>query len=168
MDRGGWRKTIPVTYQATPIDESSLDELAVRPPAWLGLWVDDPSYVYEVYASRRIDSLDGALVQLGLHVGHASRGQGAPVEKVVEGSPAEQAGIRKGDSLVRVNDKDLLKHWDYYSLDSHSKLPDLNNVRLTLIRNAEALEVTLQQQGPIHLGMRVNMRSGRAVLVQTV
>lgn len=64
------------------------------------------------------------------------------VSRVYEGSPAEKAGIKKGDTIVKINGNKVKgKYWEeidsYYSLDN-------KGVKITISRNGEDKELYIK------------------------
>lgn len=68
--------------------------------------------------------------------------QGALVAKVIEGSPAETAGIQVGDVITKFNNKDVVKASDLPPL--LGVLPIDSQVKVTLIRHKQEKNITMQ------------------------
>ena len=64
-------------------------------------------------------------------------GKGQPITFVEHGTPAEKAGVRCGDVLLRINDSPVLDLIDYEYLTAHKAL------KLDLLRNGDPISVTL-------------------------
>jgi len=68
----------------------------------------------------------------GLRVETAEGERGARVTKVENGSPAKEAGLRRGDVVTRVNGKRIANRADY--LNHAARLPESSVVRLRYVR----------------------------------
>ncbi len=64
---------------------------------------------------------------------------GAQVQDVVEGTPAEKAGVEAGDVILGVNDHDVVNTRDL--IDYVASFPPGAEVRLRVLRDAERIEV---------------------------
>ncbi len=65
--------------------------------------------------------------------------KGQPITFVEHGTPAERAGVRCGDVLLRINDSPVLDLIDYEHLTARRAL------KLDLLRNGEAVEIVLKK-----------------------
>ena len=63
--------------------------------------------------------------------------KGQPITFVEHGTPAEKAGVRCGDVLLRINDTPVLDLIDYEHLTAHKAL------KLDLLRDGESIDLTL-------------------------
>ena len=64
-------------------------------------------------------------------------GKGQPITFVEHGTPAEKAGVLRGDVLLRINDTPVLDLIDYEALTAHKAL------QLDLLRDGRELSITL-------------------------
>jgi hypothetical protein len=138
------RPPVPVSVAGVPW---TLQGLATHSPApgWLGLRL-----VTELQVGSRV-GVGGAGPPMILHRGVAQQafgeGAGGPprvrVEEVVAGGPAQRAGVRAGDHLLRVNGADAFQALDQGALVA---LQPGDRVRLTLARGNQELEVPVLAQ----------------------
>ena len=78
-------------------------------------------------------------VYMGVTVSSASNGQGAVVQSVTEGSPADEAGIEKGDIITAVNGEKITSASGLIAWTSKSKAGDV--LTLSIIRGGENIEL---------------------------
>ena len=94
-----------------------------------------PSQLSEVYSQ-----IEGNFVGLGIEL--KTVGQSLTIIRVITGSPAEEAGIHDGDTIIAVDDQSV----ETMSTDKAANLlqgPEGSEVRLTLIRpNKETYQTT--------------------------
>ena len=83
-----------------------------------------------------------------------SRAEGRPVESVVEGAPAEKAGVRKGDVIVAVNDQPIVTPPELTR--RIVGMPPGTRVELSLVRDGKSLRI------PVELGRLPERRCIRA------
>lgn len=117
----------------------------------------------------------GSRVVFGVVPTAATAEQGVPVEKVAPGSPAEKAGLRSGDIILRINgvqmpDKNTMR--DYVASCSPGEVLRVNYRRGTAARVAlvelDARAATVpaaapaQQHITVPYEIRVQMRQARA------
>ena len=70
------------------------------------------------------------------------RPHGALVAKVIPNSPAEKAGVRRGDILIAI-DEQPIESWSAM-LETVANLPPGKDVMVKLIRDGEALSLRLK------------------------
>jgi S1-C subfamily serine protease len=114
----------PTARHETPETERSILARASKPSDRLGVgWVDDPKAT-----------------------------QGARLSWIAPGSPAEQAGLRVGDCILRFADRQILSDDDFYAAVSAAESP----ATLVIKRTGEdkPLEVTVELSGaPLRWGI---------------
>jgi M6 family metalloprotease-like protein len=93
-------------------------------------------------ATSRPMSLNGARVTLGIQLGEPNEEQGAPVRRVTPGSPAQAAGIRTGDLVVKVDGAPLAGAATLG--DSLADRKPGDTVTLALRRDGKDMELKLQ------------------------
>ena len=71
-----------------------------------------------------------------------SQTTGAHITLVIEGGPADQAGVLAGDLVTHIDGREILVFGDLLSYLIVNKSPG-NQVVLTLLRNGETLEITI-------------------------
>lgn len=70
--------------------------------------------------------------------------EGAFITEVIEGSPAERAGLKAGDIVVQLNDSKIRSFQQFRS--EVSAIPAGTNMRLTVLRNGEQLQLTVASE----------------------
>lgn len=95
-------------------------------------------------AQQWLESLSAEFEGIGAYV-DVRDGQ-ALIVAPIEGSPAEAAGIKAGDIILKVNDKDT-NGWTIEELVSNVRGPKGSEVRLTIMREGEdePLDVTVRR-----------------------
>lgn len=89
--------------------------------------------------------------QLGMYFG-APRGRGVLVEEVEEGSPADSAGFKAGDVIVRVQDEDVAR-----ATDIREALEDLKEgqtASIEVIRKGSSQKLSLRMEESLGEGTR--------------
>ena len=133
-------------------DEKQKDEGQLIDGALRGMIksLDDPYAAY--YTQEEYDALlaedEGNYTGLGISVG-APDESGSTILEIYAGSPADQAGVRKGDVITAVNGKQTggLSMDEFLLLFSEDDaVPDV----LTLLRGAEMLTITVLR-GAVHI-----------------
>jgi carboxyl-terminal processing protease len=112
---------------------------------------------YEAYLS----SINGAYYGVGMVIGQ-SDAVGSPVLEVYEGNPAEKAGVKAGDIIIKV-DGAAAANLPLEELRAKIDAPDGGAITLTLLRGQETLEIAVQG-GPVNIkhvkGSLYNERTG--------
>lgn len=98
------------------------------PRAWLGVELADDSTTDDEIDIGRVD-------------GGGDR-RGALVRETVRGAPAAEAGIRRGDWIVRFNDRDIAGRTDLSRTVAQSRIG--SEARVTLLRDGQPQEVTVR------------------------
>ncbi len=78
---------------------------------------------------------------IGISVGNADNNAGATVSSVVGGSPAEQAGLKQGDVIVKAGSKDIHNADDLLNVVQGSKVGD--KLPLTVTRGGSTQTITV-------------------------
>ena len=78
---------------------------------------------------------------IGISVGNADNNAGATVSSVVGGSPSEQAGLKKGDIIVKAGTKDIHNGDDLLNVVQASKVGD--KLPLTVTRGGSTQTITV-------------------------
>jgi putative serine protease PepD len=78
---------------------------------------------------------------IGISVGNADNNSGASVASVVGGSPAEQAGVKQGDVIVKAGDKDIHNGDELLNVVQTSKVGD--KLPLTVSRGGATQTITV-------------------------
>ena len=87
------------------------------------------------------ESMANAYVGVGITITEDAEAGGMRVEEVVSGGPAEEAGIRAGDILIRVDDQSVAG-LDLTAIRSLVLGDAGTRVKLTVLRNGQELEYT--------------------------
>ncbi len=96
--------------------------------------------------------------QLGNYFG-APGGRGVLVEEVEEGSPADSAGFKAGDVIIKVQNDDVA-----HTRDIWDALEDMKNgetASVDVIRKGNSQKLSLRVEEPRHHGMRFHEHSFR-------
>ncbi len=109
---------------AIPINEvrstvESIIEKGYYSKPYLGVGVVDVSREYQIY---------------GLP-------QGAAIQTITEGGPAEKAGLQVGDIITKVGDTEITSHTDLTTVIGRCKIGD--TIHLTVYRQGKTVEVTV-------------------------
>ena len=78
---------------------------------------------------------------IGINVGNADNNAGATVGSVVSGSPAEKAGLKQGDVIVKAGTKDIHNGDDLLNVVQTSKVGD--KLQLTVTRGGSTQTITV-------------------------
>ena len=113
----------------------------------------DPKIVYMILESEKIGT-GVPQVYLGLTGENAPNEGGAKLNEVVAGSPAEKAGLKKGDVIVSLGDKPVKTYADIANLNKGRKVGD--KVKVTILREGkpQEVEVTLGNRPAAQPGQR--------------
>ena len=86
-------------------------------------------------------------VRLGIAPGNygEAEGRGMPIEFVVEGGPAQKAGIKDKDRILRINDKEITDVYSYMSALSEFKPGD--KIKIVVLRDdhEKTFTITLEE-----------------------
>jgi len=94
-------------------------------------------------SARSLMTLAGRGAEIGVRVGESPT-TGVVIEEVQPDSPAEKAGLRRGDVIVRFGERPVTTIYDYmYGLQDH-KPGDTVAVVVKRTENGKTSEVTLQ------------------------
>lgn len=105
--------------------------------------MDDDAYMGEEGPERR----DGYLAYTGGYLGRVTvdrgkRGKGCAVEVVGHGTPAQKAGLKPGDVIVKVNDKEIYGAAELEKILARTK-PG-RTIRLDVVRDGKPLAAPLE------------------------
>lgn len=112
------------------------------------LWTRPGSLTYQTSKAGAAAAAGGPSAYLGIVPDEAAEpDKGLPVMSVLPGSPADNAGVKPGDVLVRLNDKPINKFKDLLDALGAGKPGD--KVKLVLQRNGQTIETdaTLGKRG---------------------
>ncbi|HVF80007.1 MAG TPA: trypsin-like peptidase domain-containing protein [Solirubrobacteraceae bacterium] len=80
---------------------------------------------------------------LGVSTGDATTGTGAQVAAVVDGGPAERAGLRVGDRIVAISGREVTRSTDVSAIVTERKPGDRIDIRVRRGRDERTISVTL-------------------------
>ncbi len=107
-----------------------------------------PTY-YEVTTRARIGRRSGGpgRVVMGIMPGYVDEGKspGMLVDGVMPGGPAEEAGMKGGDQIVKIGDMEVKSVYDYMGALRNKKPDDL--VQVTVLRDGEEIELEVKLVG---------------------
>jgi len=85
---------------------------------------------------------------------HVEEHKGVAITKVIEDSPAEKAGLKSGDVIVKIGDEPI--HYTEDVQYSLKNVDDGNKVPVKIIRKStsQTVEVTLESKDPIEIKIR--------------
>jgi serine protease Do len=136
-------------FPKTPDIELAMPPMPVMPampamPEIPRAWVDGT--VTRIYRSSSGATLESLSSQLGEFFG-VKNGEGMLVRSVQKGSPAEAAGLRAGDVVVKVNDQKITDHADWTDA-----LREARNEKVNVVIVREKKEQTLSMSVPPRRG----------------
>lgn len=91
-----------------------------------------------------LDSGDGGFVGIGVHAVRDPDSYGVYIFGVIPDSPAEAAGIKKGDIIVKVDELGVTEDNYYEFIDAIAGEAG-SSVKLTLLRGDERIEITCER-----------------------
>ncbi len=128
-------------YDRAQFTEDQLMEWAIK---WLAEWVGDKytTYFPPVDSNDFFEWLDGEYEGIGAYVDMPSPGSLIIVSPMV-GSPALEAGLKWGDVITHVDDKEITENNSQREVISWIKGPAWTTVKLTLLREWEKSPLTI-------------------------
>jgi M6 family metalloprotease-like protein len=109
-------------------------------------------------ASSRPMKLAGQRAILGVQIGEAKEGEGAPITRVTPGSPADKAGLKSGDHILKIDDAVLTAQQALS--DALSEKQPGDTVTVVVHRNDKDEEVKVQLAADERSGDRDYFRGG--------
>lgn len=111
----------------------------------LGALGDDYSYyITPIQMENEMESINGEYGGLGIEVFGNPNDLTITIRRVFFNSPAQQAGIRPSDKIIRVNDEDVTAY-DLSKAVSIMRGEVGGEVTLTILRDTETFEVTVKR-----------------------
>ncbi len=89
-----------------------------------------------------MDDRDGGFVGIGVHATYDPDTHGIYIFGVLPDSPAEEAGLRKGDIIIKVEDIEA-SEGNYYTLADAIRGKEGSEVKISVLRGEERLDITL-------------------------
>lgn len=103
---------------------------------------DDPEYNNFSFPFEGMDMQSSSKPMLGVNAKPTKNNDGAEIERVVPGSPAEKFGLQTGDVITKVKDKTILSPTDL--VDAISNCEKGEKVDITFERNAKFMTKNVQ------------------------
>jgi C-terminal processing protease CtpA/Prc len=151
--RNGDRRSLRVTLQTRPEGSGEYHGLSM-PPMEIRPEIRIPPHAFEFPMDRFWNRRDGVRLgirgqdltpQLADYFG-VKQGKGALVAEVEKGSPAEKAGLRAGDCIVRVDSRDVASVEDLHDALTNGFPPESNQWETTLTIVRDHHEQTLKAE----------------------
>lgn len=119
------------------IDQSALVDAAIN---GMLKYLGDPytTYLNENNTNLLNDSLNGSYQGIGVTI-TTNENNEIIIEKVFEDSPAERVGLKVGDIIINIDDKDLTDK-DHYEAVDYIKQNTTGNIKITIKRETEVKE----------------------------
>lgn len=109
---------------------------------------------------------DGAYVGVGIVLDQLTGGSGFTVRRVINGGPADRAGLLEGDVIVAVDGTESTKFGTMEAFVGALKGPEGNEVTLTVQRGADTLSLSMKREkvvNPVVSTQRLTGLDGRKV-----
>lgn len=154
ISRAGQVRTFNVKLEAAQAD-MDLQRIEIPEVEMPEVHVPEMNFNFLAGGPRLGISADDLTPQLAEHLG-VTQGKGVFVLEVTPGSPAEKAGLKAGDCIVKVGNKPVESVADLHdALDQNSSTEDKRDVTLSIVR--EKREQTLSVQLEASHRMRMTM-----------
>lgn len=126
------------------LEETDSDTLSEGMYAGMMASLQDPysGYFSEENYKRLMESTEGRYTGIGLMMQQDQETKEITVYDCYGGSPAEKAGVKKGDVIYKVGDQ-LASEMSVTEIANEIKNGDMEELKFTLLREGEEIEVTI-------------------------